>query len=66
MRIYICTEQSTIRNSLYDNMPIICWIKDFMKWERSNGSKIKNANALKDPELRAATSLLLFDWFVSE
>jgi hypothetical protein len=32
-----------------------------MKWERSNGRKIKNANAFKNPEVRAATNLPLFD-----
>jgi hypothetical protein len=42
-------------------MPIICLIKDSLKWERSNSRKIKNANAFKNPELRAATSLLLYD-----
>jgi hypothetical protein len=45
-------------------MLIICWIKDFMKWERSNGRTIKNANAFKNPDARAATSLLLFGWLV--
>lgn len=33
---------------------------------RSNCRKIKNANTFKNTEVRAATSLLLFDWLVSE